>query len=110
MAENQKLLSLLGMCRRAGKLSCGHDSAIGSLRGRSAGLCLLSSDSSERLRKEVRREAAYDGRSIPVAVLSASADEIGRAVGLRSAVLTVNDEGFARTMLGLLNTSGEVNQ
>lgn len=32
MADDPKLLSLLGMCRRAGKLSCGHDGAIGSVR------------------------------------------------------------------------------
>lgn len=110
MADNPKLLSLLGMCRRAGRLSCGHDSAVGSLRSRTARLCLLSSDSSERLRKEVEREASYDGREIPVVVLGSTIDEIGRAAGLKSAVLTVNDEGFAKTMLGLLNTTGEVNQ
>jgi ribosomal protein L7Ae-like RNA K-turn-binding protein len=37
-------------------------------------------------------------------------DEIGHATGLKSAVVTINDEGFAKTMLGLLNTTGEVNQ
>ena len=29
MTDNPKLLSLLGMCRKAKKLSCGHDAAIG---------------------------------------------------------------------------------
>ena len=72
--------------------------------------CLLSSDSSQRLRKETEREASFGGRDIPVAVLDSTSEEIGHAAGLRSAVLAVNDEGFARTMLGLLNTSGEVNQ
>lgn len=110
MADDSKLLSLLGMCRRAGKLSCGHDGAIGSVRSRDAKLCLLSSDSSQRLRKETEREASFGGRDIPVAVLDSTSEEIGHAAGLRSAVLAVNDEGFARTMLGLLNTSGEVNQ
>ena len=37
-------------------------------------------------------------------------EEIGKATGLKSAVVSVNDEGFAKTMLGLLNnTPGEVN-
>ncbi|MBQ4626548.1 MAG: ribosomal L7Ae/L30e/S12e/Gadd45 family protein [Clostridia bacterium] len=114
MTDNPKLLSLLGMCRRAGKLSCGHDAAVGSLRSKSAKLCLLSSDSSGRLRKEIEREANFDGRSIPVRILFSAMDEIGHAAGLKSAVVTVNDEGFAKTMLGLLNTTanaiGEVNQ
>ncbi len=109
MTDNPKLLSLLGMCRRAKKLSCGHDAAVGSIRSKSARLCLLSSDSSQRLRKEIEREAAFEGRNIPVAILASTIDEIGWATGLKSAVLTVNDEGFAKTMLGLLNTTGEVN-
>lgn len=110
MNDNPKLLSLLGMCRRANKLSCGHDAAIGSIRSRCAKLCLLSSDSSQRLRKETEREAGFDGREIPVRVLHSTIDEIGKATGLKSAVVTVNDEGFAKSMLGLLNTTEEVNQ
>ena len=110
MTDNPKLISLLGMCRRAGRLSCGHDAAIGSVRSKSAKLCLLSSDSSQRLRKEIEREAAFEGRDIPVRMLFSTIEEIGKATGLKSAVVTVNDEGFAKTMLGLLNTTtGEVN-
>ncbi len=105
MTDNPKLLSLLGMCRRAGKLSCGHDAAVGSLRSKSAKLCLLSSDSSERLRKETEREATFDGRDVPVRIMMSTMDEIGHATGLKSAVVTVNDEGFAKSMLGLLNTA-----
>lgn len=109
MTDNPKLLSLLGMCRRASRLSCGHDAAVGSLRSKSARLCLLSSDASERLRKEIEREANFEGREIPVRELLSDMNEIGRATGLKSAVVTVNDEGFAKSMLGLLNTEGEVN-
>lgn len=110
MSDNPKLLSLLGMCRRAGRLSCGHDAAIGSVRSKSAKLCLLSSDSSQRVRKEIEREASFEGRDIPVKLMLSTMEEIGKATGLKSAVVSVNDEGFAKTMLGLLNnTPGEVN-
>ena len=110
MNDNPKLLSLLGMCRRAGRLSCGHDAAIGSVRSKSAKLCLLSSGSSQRLRKEIEREASFEGRDIPVKLMLSTMEEIGKATGLKSAVVSVNDEGFAKTMLGLLNnTPGEVN-
>jgi ribosomal protein L7Ae-like RNA K-turn-binding protein len=110
MTDNPKLLSLLGMCRKAGKLGCGHDSVIGSIRSRSAYLCLLSSDSSQRLRLEAEREANFEGRNIPVRVLHSTMEDIRCATGLKSAVLSVNDEGFAKTMLGLLNTQGEVTE
>lgn len=110
MTDNPKFLSLLGMCRKAGKLSCGHDGAIGSIRSKSARLCLLSSDSSQRLRLEAEREANFDGRNIPIVILHSTMEDIRCATGLRSAVLSVNDEGFAKSMLGLLKTSGEVTE
>lgn len=101
MKDNPKLLSLLGMSRRAGKISCGHDAAVGSLKSKSAKLCLLSSDASQRLKKEIEREASFDGRDIPVRALFSTMEEIGKATGLKSAVVTVNDEGFAKAMLEL---------
>ena len=107
--DNPKLLSLLGMCRKAGKLSCGHDGAVGAIRSKSAKLCLLSSDSSERLRNEIARETSYEGCSLPVKMIESDMMEIGSATGLKSAVLTVNDEGFAKAMLRLLTTEEEVN-
>lgn len=110
MDDNPKLLSLLGMCRKAQKLSCGHDSAVGAIRSRSAELCLLSSDSSERLGKEIRREIEHNNSEIQIVQLNSSMEEIGYATGLKSAVLTVNDKGFADKMLGLLNTEVEVNK
>ena len=106
---NPKLLPLLGMCRRANKLCCGHDSAVGAIRNKIAKLCLLSSDSSERLKNEIKREKDFSGGDMPVAVLESDMYEIGKATGLKSAVLTVNDEGFANAILELLKTEEEVN-
>lgn len=108
--NNDRLLSLLGMCRKAGRLQCGHDSAVGSVKSKNAELCLLSSDSSERLRKEMDREISYSGKAIPVAVLKSDMSEIGKATGLKSAVLTVSDEGFAKAMLKILETDEEVSE
>lgn len=106
--DSKKFLSLLGMCRKASKLSCGHDGAIGALRSKSAKLCILSSDSSPRLREEIERETEYSKRKIPIIQIQSDMYEIGKATGLKSAVLTVNDEGFAKTMLSLLQTEQEV--
>ena len=107
--KTDKLLSLLGMCRKANRLSCGHDGAVGAIRSGKAKLCLLSSDSSDRLRKETERELEYKKEKIPIAVTKYSMIEIGNATGLKSAVVTVDDEGFAKAMLSLLETEEEVN-
>ena len=99
MNDSQKLLSPLGMCRRAGKLGCGHDAAIGAIRSKAACLCLMSSDSSERLREEIERECTFEERNVPVRVLCSDMINIGHATGLKSAVLAINDDGFAKAML-----------
>ncbi|MCR5149641.1 MAG: ribosomal L7Ae/L30e/S12e/Gadd45 family protein [Clostridiales bacterium] len=109
MGLNPKLFSLLGMCRKAGRLSCGHDAALGSIKSKKAKLCILTLDSSERLRREMEREITFHA-FVPIHIINATIDEIGRATGLRSAVLTVNDEGFAKAMSVLLDKEEEVNQ
>lgn len=42
-------LSMLGLARRAGKLSMGHDMAMNALRNHSAQLIIFAGDISERL-------------------------------------------------------------
>ena len=108
--DEKKLLSLLGLCRKAGRLQCGHDSCIEAIRKKNAELCLLSSDSSERLKNEIEKEISYTKKKIPVRPVNSDMVEIGRAVGLKSAVLTVSDEGFAKALLKLTDTEEEVNE
>ncbi|MGN1444138.1 MAG: ribosomal L7Ae/L30e/S12e/Gadd45 family protein, partial [Acutalibacteraceae bacterium] len=51
---NDRLLSLLGMARRAGRLAVGHDAAIEAIVKNKAKLCVLCRDASERLKKEMQ--------------------------------------------------------
>ena len=101
--ENDKALSMLGICRRAGKLSCGHDAAQTAIKHGHARLCLLSSDASERLCEEFER-------SVPLIKTGYTMQEIGHATSLRSAVLTVDDRGLASRIQTILNIAyGEDN-
>ena len=105
--DDSRFLSLLGMCRKAGKLSCGHDSSLESIKSHKAALCVFSSDSSERLRKEIGRECEFRNSDAHLLTSEYDMNEIGRATGLRSAVLTVNDNGFADALLKTLGISKE---
>ena len=65
MAQD-KFLSLLGMCRRAGRLQWGHDACIGSATRGKAALCLLAADASERQagdRKSTRLNSSHELKS-----------------------------------------------
>lgn len=93
-----KLLSLLGMCRRAGRLNWGHDACMASVMHDGAKICLLASDASDRLKKEFHRAATYDGRTLTVIELPYTMQEIKQATGYLAGVLTTEDEGFAKKL------------
>ena len=52
---DDKALGLLGIARRAGRLSLGHDAAKGAVLAGRARLCLISADASDRLEREFFR-------------------------------------------------------
>ena len=93
-------LNLLGLARRASKLSTGHDAALAAFLRRRARLILLTSDASERLVREFVRAGE---ERIAILKLRYTMDEIYHAAGVRAAVLTIDDEGFARKLQELNN-------
>lgn len=86
-----KLLSLLGLARRAGRLSLGNDPVLESIRKKESCLLLAAEDLSDRTIKGIRSSAG----EIPMLHLAVSMEEIGAAVGKRAGILSVNDAGFA---------------
>ncbi len=92
---NDKFLSLLGMARRGGKLSLGHDAVISSVVKNRSKLLILSSEASPRLQREISHAAAYDGKNIPVLITGYTTAEISAAIGSKASVISVDDEGFA---------------
>ena len=95
---NDKFLSLLGMARRGGKLSLGHDAAISSIVKSSAKLCIISAEGSDRLKKEMTHACNFEDKNIPVLITKYSTLELSKAIGSKAAVITVNDEGFAKAL------------
>ena len=97
MAQN-KFLSLLGMCRRAGRLQWGHDTCLASVRNGSAVLCLLACDASDRLKRDLYRAAA---NGTDVVETPYTMQQFEAAVGLHAGVLSTADAGFAKELLRL---------
>ena len=94
-----RLLSMLGLARRAGKLEAGFDAAAIAARGKKAAALLAARDVSDKTYKNLRYEAERAG--IPAARIEAGMEELGRACGLKAGVLAVTDEGFAKAILGM---------
>jgi len=98
--DNQKLLSLLGLCRKANLVSFGHDAAKAALRNKKARLCLVCEDASPRLKEEFRFLA--QDTNTPIHEISLTSFEIKAATQYKAAVLTVNNSGFAEKILATL--------
>ena len=97
--SQSKLLSLLGIARKAGRLSLGNDPAIEAMRSGKTYLLLVASDLSPRTLKGIG--FAAEEEMIDVLTMDETMDEISVAVGKRAGIIAVNDAGFAKKMRNL---------
>ena len=95
-----RVLNLLSMARRAGRVEPGFDASVAAAKTGKAALLLAAEDISEKAYKNLRFEAERAG--IPAARLKTGIDALGRACGVRAGVLAVTDQGFARAVLAEL--------
>ena len=92
--EMKDIMNFLGLSRRAGKLSIGHDSVIESIVKDKAELVILASDASERLKNEIKHAATYGNRNIPVIESPYLMSDYYNGIGKKSAVFSVTDKSF----------------
>ncbi len=93
---NDKLLSFLGIARRAGRLSLGFDAAAEAMRGGKSELLILSDDLSERTERKIKDIARQT--ETQTIVLNISMEKLGGSVGKITGIISVNDGGFAKKL------------
>lgn len=92
----RKFYSLLGLCKRAGRLAGGEVAAEQAVRGKEARMLVVAGDASANTKKKFRNSAAY--YHIPLVETGTKA-ELGKAVGEEMrAVFAVLDAGFAKKL------------
>ena len=104
---NDRLLSFLGLCKRAGFLISGADTVAKSMRDHKALLVLSANDFSENSLKAVRKAAdefrkAADEFKVTLKTIDYSKDELSFALGKHCGVIGVTDKGFADKILLML--------
>lgn len=93
-----KVLSLLGLAKKAGRLAPGEEAASAAARGHGARLMLLAEDAAEHTKRRMRSSAERGG--CPLLTLPADKETLGRALGQGScAALAVTDAGFAAAVM-----------
>lgn len=101
--DNQKALSMLGLARRAGALSTGHDAAVQSILKNKAQCILFCQDVSPRLIREFRVTVEKRRCMCPFVQMPFGMDVLEGAIGCRAGVLTVNDKNLAQRICELIN-------
>lgn len=93
---DSRFLSLLGLCKRAGKLCAGEDPVLEAVSAHNARLVLAAEDISAH---SLRKLTAACGERVPLMQLRASRAELGAALGWAAcAAAAVQDMGFAEKL------------
>jgi len=96
-----KVLQLLSLCQRAGKIASGEFSTEEAIKGGKAYLTIVAGDSSENTIKHFKDMCSY--RDIPF-MLYSDKETLGHCIGKEfRASLTVNDKGLADKILSECN-------
>ena len=88
-----KLLSFLGICRRAKKLVIGAETTVDSLNSGKSRLVIYADDVSANSLKKVLRTA--QSRGVDAVRVPRSKEELSIALGRLSGVISVEDKGIA---------------
>lgn len=101
-----KILSLLGLAKKAGKLKAGYDVCTDAIRSGQAVSAFACMDISEKTFKNLLFEAEKAG--IPALRLSASTDMLSYACKIHAGTAVLTDSGFSKAIIDKINeTSGE---
>lgn len=99
---NDRLLSFLGICRRAKKLVIGAEVSAQSVEEGKSLLILYASDASKNSLKRVLQRAAEHG--VATACVNRTKDELSAALGRLCAVMSIEDRGFADKLSHMISS------
>ena len=97
---NDRLLSFLGICRRAGKVVIGNDPVREAIETDKAFLVMVASDISGNTLKKIN--TAVNEGNVPCYTVNRTKDEISFSLGKACACLAVIDKGFADKFVELI--------
>ena len=104
LADNKRLLSLVGLATRARKVVSGEFSTEKSVKSGKSHLVIVSEEASDNTKKKFTNMCTY--YKVPI-YLFGTKDELGHAMGQEfRASLSVEDAGFAKSMVERMNING----
>lgn len=103
--EQNKVLRLLGLATRAGKISFGMESSIDTIKKGKAKLILIAEDASDRTKRNVTMVA--NENNAPYRIYG-NIEQLSKNIGKENkAIIVIKDINFAKEMLKIID-GGEV--
>jgi ribosomal protein L7Ae-like RNA K-turn-binding protein len=102
--NSQKVINLLTICRKAGKLVTGFDISLENVVARKSSYVLLASDISPKTVKELNYQLNSEGLESKVKVLSLplTMEDVAKYINVRAGVIAICDNGFGKSFEKLL--------
>lgn len=102
---NNKIYGLLGLARRAGKISFGTESAKETIEKNKAKLVIVAEDCSNRTKKNF--ESTCKNENVPIRIFG-TIEDLSKSIGQNNkAVIVIKDENFAKELLKKID-GGEI--
>ena len=106
MTQKDRVLSMLGMAAKAGKIESGEFSTEKAVKGGRGRLVIVSEDASDNTKKMFTNMCKY--YKVPFVVFGTK-EELGHWIGKAyRASICILDEGFAKAVLKKINLNMEV--
>lgn len=106
MTAKDKMLSMLGLAAKAGKVASGEFSVEKEVKSGRAFLVIVAGDASDNTKKLFRNMCAY--YEVPFATF-ATKEELGHWIGKQHrASICILDEGFAKSIIKKISQNMEV--
>ena len=105
MEKNNKIYGLIGLARRAGKISFGTESSAETIEKKKAKLVIVAKDCSDRTKKNFKDLCQRLNVEIRI---EGTIEELSKSIGqVNKAVIVIKDENFAKEILKRID-GGEI--
>ena len=102
---NDRIASMLGLARRAGKLEAGFERCASAVKSGKAKLAISCSDISPKTKKELNFLCEKHGVNSLDTFLTLT--QLSAAIGIKAGLCVVCDDGFAKRLTELLTDNGK---
>ena len=103
--EQNKVLRLLGLATRAGKIAFGTESVIDTIKKNKTSLVIVAKDAADRTKRNIQRIA--EENNVPVKFYE-SIETLSKSIGKENkAIIAIKDKNFSSEILKIID-GGEI--